>query len=71
MNEIGWETLQNRRKKHRLVTFYKMTNGLTPQYLTNFKESTRSLEGDYVMKTILLGDNHLILRGGGAGTFWK
>ena len=35
MNDLGWETLQNRRKKHRLVTFYKMTNGLTPQYLTN------------------------------------
>ena len=34
MNDLGWETLQNRRKKHRLVTFYKMTNGLTPQYLT-------------------------------------
>ena len=35
MNDLGWETLQNRRKKHRLVTFYKMTNGLTPQYLTD------------------------------------
>ena len=31
--ELGWETLQKRRSKHKLVTFYKIINGLTPSYL--------------------------------------
>ena len=30
---IGWESLQNRRTKHKLITFYKMKNGLAPNYL--------------------------------------
>ena len=33
--EIKWETLEERRKKHRLVLFYKMVNGLSPQYLSS------------------------------------
>ena len=31
--ELGWETLQERRTKHKLVIFYKIVNGLTPHYL--------------------------------------
>ena len=31
--ELGWETLQSRRDKHKLVFFYKIMNGLTPDYL--------------------------------------
>ena len=31
--ELGWETLQSRRDKHKLVIFYKIMNGLTPDYL--------------------------------------
>lgn len=31
--ELGWETLQQRRTKHKLIIFYKIVNGLTPDYL--------------------------------------
>ena len=31
--ELGWEPLQIRRNKHKLVTFYKILHGLTPTYL--------------------------------------
>ena len=33
LSELGWETLQSRRDKHKLVIFYKIMNGLTPDYL--------------------------------------
>ncbi|MCG8033360.1 MAG: reverse transcriptase family protein, partial [Candidatus Thiodiazotropha taylori] len=33
--EIGWETLEARRKKHKLVLFYKMFYNLTPPYLSS------------------------------------
>ena len=29
-NEIGWETLDDRRRKHKLVLFYKMYNDIAP-----------------------------------------
>ena len=32
-HELGWETLKNRRNKHKLILFYKILNGLTPAYL--------------------------------------
>ena len=31
--ETGWETLSERRRKHKLILFYKMINGLSPNYL--------------------------------------
>ena len=31
--ELGWESLQSIRDKHKLVIFYKVINGLTPDYL--------------------------------------
>ena len=34
--ELGWESLQERRTKHELIIFYKIINGLTPRYLTDF-----------------------------------
>jgi len=33
--ELGWETLETRRKYQRLILMYKMQNGLTPGYLLN------------------------------------
>ena len=33
--ELGWETLQERRTKHKLLIFYKIVNGLTPDYLSD------------------------------------
>jgi hypothetical protein len=32
-HELGWETLENRWNKHKLILFYKILNGLTPAYL--------------------------------------
>ena len=31
--EIKWDTLEERRRKHKLALFYKMGNGLSPPYL--------------------------------------
>mgnify|MGYP002259906745 FL=1 len=33
LSELGWQTLSDRRKYHKLVLFYKMVNKLTPRYL--------------------------------------
>ena len=33
--ELGWESLHNRRMFRRLTLFYKIMNGLTPQYLVD------------------------------------
>ena len=33
-HNTGWETLLNRRQKHKLLLFYKMQNKLSPDYLT-------------------------------------
>jgi hypothetical protein len=32
--ESGWEKLKDRREKHKLVQFYKMTKHLTPHYIS-------------------------------------
>ena len=34
-DEIGWETLDVRRRKHKLVLFYKMYNDISPSYLSS------------------------------------
>ena len=44
--DLGWESLQSRRNKHKLIIFYKIINGLTPDYLTDLvppliQETTR------------------------------
>ena len=31
--ELGWESLSDRRKKQRLILFFKIVNNLTPSYL--------------------------------------
>ena len=31
--ELGWDTMQSRRDKHKLIIFYKITHGLYPNYL--------------------------------------
>ena len=34
-NELGWEPLENRRKKHKIIHFHKMVHGQVPEYLRN------------------------------------
>ena len=36
LSDLGWDTLQERRTKHKLVIFYKILNNLTPPYLQDF-----------------------------------
>ena len=38
--ETGWESLRDRRNKHKMCQFYKMINDLTPTYLTSLVPST-------------------------------
>ena len=33
--ELGWESLQSRRNKHKLILFYKILHGLTSDYLND------------------------------------
>jgi hypothetical protein len=33
--KTGWEKLKDRRERHRTIQCYKMSNNLTPQYLSN------------------------------------
>ena len=33
---LGWDSLQERRIKHKLVIFYKIINNLSPNYLQEF-----------------------------------
>ena len=35
LTDLGWVTLQNRRKKHRLIILFKILHGLTPVYLND------------------------------------
>jgi hypothetical protein len=35
LSDLKWETLAERRKKHKLILFYKMYNNITPSYLSN------------------------------------
>ena len=33
LSDLGWESPMNRRNKHKLIIFYKIINGLAPNYL--------------------------------------
>ncbi|MCG7879453.1 MAG: reverse transcriptase domain-containing protein [Candidatus Thiodiazotropha taylori] len=39
-NEIQWESLEDRRKKHKLTLFYKMKSNLCPTYLSSLVPQT-------------------------------
>ena len=38
--ECGWETLADRKFKHRIILFYKMQNGQVPNYLCDLVPPT-------------------------------
>ncbi|XP_052777553.1 uncharacterized protein LOC128214887 [Mya arenaria] len=40
--DVNWDTLAERRRKHRLILFFKMKNGLSPEYLTNLIPQPRA-----------------------------
>ncbi|MCG7879157.1 MAG: reverse transcriptase domain-containing protein, partial [Candidatus Thiodiazotropha endolucinida] len=39
-SELGWESLQSRRNKHKLVIFYKALHGIAPEYLFDLVPAT-------------------------------
>ena len=40
LSETGWESLTSRREKHKLILYYKMQNGLTPDFLSSLVPPT-------------------------------
>ena len=54
--ELGWELLQTRRNKHKLVTFYKIMHGLAPNYLSDL------LPPMSVKQTTMLSGMRIIFR---------
>ena len=40
LKEVGWDTLSCRKKKHKQILFYKMINGLCPDYLSSLVPPT-------------------------------
>ena len=50
LSEVKWETLKNRRKKHKLILFYKMKNNLTPQYLSSLVPESIDTSSAYSLR---------------------
>ena len=48
--EIGWETLGSRRNTHQLKMFYKMKNGLCPDYLASLVLATVGSASTYSLR---------------------
>jgi hypothetical protein len=40
LQECGWETLEERRNKHKILLFHKMVNKTVPEYLSNLVPSS-------------------------------
>ena len=48
--ELGWEPLQTRRNKHKLVTFYKIMHGLAPNYLLDLLPPIVGQTNNYALR---------------------
>jgi hypothetical protein len=40
LQECGWETLEERKNKHKILLFHKMVNKTVPKYLSNLVPSS-------------------------------
>ena len=49
-SEIGWDTLEAKRKKQKLTLFYKMVHNLTQNYLTSLIPSTVNETSNYNLR---------------------
>ena len=62
-DEIGWETLETRRRKHKLVLFYKMFYNLSPLYPSSLvpplvqNSSRHSLRNSNNVQTVVSNTN--------------
>ena len=50
IHETGWETLWNRRKKHKLLLFYKMKHHMSPDYLSSLVPPTIGSTTNYQLR---------------------
>ena len=57
--ELEWESLSSRRRKHKLVMFYKMINGLCPDYLAEMEPERVSQISSYNLRN---SDDYLTTR---------
>lgn len=48
--ETGWETLEERRSKHKLCLFYKMSNNLSPDYLNSLVPPSIETTTSYTLR---------------------
>ena len=48
--ELGWESLQTRRNKYKLTTFYKIIHGLAPTYLSDLIPPIVGQSNNYVLR---------------------
>ena len=52
-SDLGWESLQSRRNKHKLVAFYKILHGSAPNYLMNLVHPTVQATTRYTISETL------------------
>ena len=52
LHETGWETLSARRKKHKLIMFYKMNNNMCPTYLSSLVPPTVGNTSRYDLRNV-------------------
>ena len=50
IRESGWETLRERRNKHKLTLLFKMVNGLVPNYLCSLVPTTIGSNSTYNLR---------------------
>ena len=53
LSDLGWESLQDRRNKHKLIFFYKIIHGLTPTYLTDILPPLIQETTDYNLRNAI------------------
>ena len=49
-NEIGWETISQRRRKHKLILMYKMNSSNVPNYLQSLLPATVESSSNYSLR---------------------
>ena len=50
LDELSWDTLQTRRRIHKLSVFYKITNNLVPDYLSSLLPLSVSQKTKYLLR---------------------
>ena len=49
-NEVGWESLETRRCKHKLILFFKMVRGMCPNYLSELVPQSVGVRSSRVLR---------------------